>query len=141
MKVCAKGFTLIELMIAVVIIAILAAIAYPSYVDYIRKARRADGMDALLVVQNLQEKYRANNTTYGTLAQIGYAGATATTSIEGRYTIAITAGSNTATGYIATATGVGDQANDDEGATSCSPLTITVAAATPRGAKAPAACW
>jgi len=133
----AKGFTLIELMIAVVIIAILAAIAYPSYVDYIRKARRADGMDALLVVQNLQEKYRANNTTYGTLAQIG----AAANSVEGRYTIAITAGSNTATGYIVTATGVGDQANDSVGETSCSPLTITVSAANPRGEKEEAVCW
>ncbi|MGD9661071.1 MAG: type IV pilin protein [Porticoccaceae bacterium] len=132
----AKGFTLIEMMIVVVIIAILAAIAYPAYQDYVRKARRADAMDALLVVQNLQEKYRANNTTYGTLAQIGFTG---TASVEGRYTIAVTG--NTAVAYTVTATGVGDQANDSVGATSCSPLTITVSADNPRGVKTPPACW
>ena len=132
----AKGFTLIEMIIVVVIVAILAAIALPAYQDYVRKARRADGMDALLLVQNLQEKYRANNTTYGTLAQIGY---NDTSSQEGRYTIAVTG--NTAVAYTVTATGVGDQANDAVGATSCSPLTITVSAVNPRGAKNPAVCW
>lgn len=133
-----KGFTLIEMMIAVAVIAILAAIAFPAYQDYIRKARRSDAMDALLAIQNMQERYRANNTTYGTLAQIGYNG---TASSEGYYTIAITAGTISATGYAATATGIGDQANDAQGATSCSPLTITVNAANPRGNKTPAVCW
>lgn len=42
------GFTLIELMIAVVIAGILAAVAYPSFVSYVQKARRADAKAALL---------------------------------------------------------------------------------------------
>ena len=136
-----QGFTLIEMMIAVAVIAILAAIAFPAYQDYIRKARRSDAMDALLAIQNMQERYRANNTTYGTLAQIGYSADANPTSNEGFYNIAITAGTISATGYAATATGIGDQANDAQGATSCSPLTITVNAANPRGNKTPAVCW
>jgi type IV pilus assembly protein PilE len=44
----ARGFTLIELMIVVVVIAILAAIAYPSYQDQVLKTRRAEGKAALL---------------------------------------------------------------------------------------------
>ena len=131
-----NGFTLIEMMIAVVVIAILAAIALPAYQDYVRKARRSDAMDALLLIQNLQERYRANNPTYGTLAQIG----AETTSLENFYNIAVV-GTPNAVAYQVTATGVGDQANDAVGATSCSPMTITVSAANPRGAKTPAVCW
>jgi len=41
------GFTLIEIVIAVVIVAILASIAIPGYQEQIRKARRADVMDLL----------------------------------------------------------------------------------------------
>jgi len=42
-----KGFTLIELMIAVAIIGILAAIAYPSYQSYVIKTKRTDMMSEM----------------------------------------------------------------------------------------------
>ncbi|MBK5937990.1 hypothetical protein CCR96_01580 [Halochromatium roseum] len=64
------GFTLIELMIAVAIVGILAAIAYPSYLDYVRKSRRSDALSALSSTQLAQEKWRANNIAYGTVAEI-----------------------------------------------------------------------
>lgn len=130
-----KGFSLIELMVAVIIIGILTAIALPAYQDYVRKARRADAYDSLLFIQNLQEKWRANNTTYGSDTQIGAPG----TSLEGHYTIAVSG--NTATGYVLTATAGGDQVNDKEGTVSCTPLEITVTAGSPRGAKSPPECW
>ncbi|HET9108841.1 MAG TPA: prepilin-type N-terminal cleavage/methylation domain-containing protein, partial [Steroidobacteraceae bacterium] len=44
----ADGFTLIELMIAVVVVAILMAIAVPSYESYVEKSRRTDAKTALL---------------------------------------------------------------------------------------------
>ena len=94
------GFTLIELMIVVVIIGILASIAYPSYQDYVIRAKRADGKAALLKVQLAQEKYRANNISYGSLAQLGLAD----TSPDGYYFIAIP--SRGTTTYTATATPV-----------------------------------
>jgi type IV pilus assembly protein PilE len=103
------GFTLIELMITVAVVAVLAGVAYPSYTEYVHKARRADAKAALLKVQLAQEKYRANNTSYGTLAQIGVS----STSPDQYYTIAVT--SNTATGYTATATPAGRQTGDSCG--------------------------
>lgn len=131
-----RGFTLIEVIIVVLIVGILAAIATPAYQDYVRKARRSDAMDTMLGLQNQQERYRANNTTYGDEADLGLAEPVPT--VEGFYTIQIS--DNDATGYTLTATALGDQANDTDCAGD-NAMTITVAPATPRGAKAPADCW
>lgn len=94
-----SGFTLMELMIVVAIIGILAAIAYPSYTDYVTRSKRSDGKAALLQAQLAQEKYRANNISYGTLAQININA----TSAEGYYTVAISGTPDAAT-YTVTAT-------------------------------------
>ena len=59
-----KGFTLIELMIAVAIVGILAGIAYPSYQDSVRKSRRADAKGALLGFANAMERYFTENNSY-----------------------------------------------------------------------------
>ena len=66
-----KGFTLIELMVVITIIAIIAAIAIPSYVNQVRKSRRADATSTLGDAQLRQERWRAENPAFGTLAQIG----------------------------------------------------------------------
>lgn len=87
-----------ELMIVVAIIGILAAIAVPAYSEYVIKGKRSDAKAALLNAQLAQEKYRANNTSYGTLAQIGVS----STSPDGYYTIAIS-GTPDATSYTVTA--------------------------------------
>lgn len=58
------GFTLVEMMITVVVIGILVAVAYPTYIDQVRKGRRADAFDALVLVQQQQERYRSQNQQY-----------------------------------------------------------------------------
>jgi type IV pilus assembly protein PilE len=68
-----KGFTLIELMIAVAIIGILAAIAYPNYTEGVRKSRRADAKGALLGLSNAMERRFTETNSY-----VGAAGTTAT---------------------------------------------------------------
>jgi type IV pilus assembly protein PilE len=37
----ARGFSLIELMIVIVIVGVLSAIAWPSYQDYVRRGNRS----------------------------------------------------------------------------------------------------
>lgn len=57
-----RGFTLIELMIAMVVIAILAAVGYPSYLDYVARGKRAEGKGALLrAAQQMERFYSVNN--------------------------------------------------------------------------------
>ncbi len=117
------------------IIAILAAVALPSYFDSIRKSRRADAMDALLTLQNQQEKWRANDTDYGTLTEL--TGAATATSLDGYYTL--TVGGLSAVAYTLTATATGAQASD----THCAAMTLAVSAGNPRGLKGGtnADCW
>ena len=62
-----QGFTLVELMIALVIIGVLAALAYPTFLDAIRKGRRAEAFTALAAVQQAQERWRSNNATYASM--------------------------------------------------------------------------
>lgn len=60
----ASGFTLVELMIAIAIIAILSALAWPTLQEAVHRSRRADAMAALSVIQQAQERWRANNPEY-----------------------------------------------------------------------------
>ncbi|MDF1655189.1 MAG: type IV pilin protein [Coxiellaceae bacterium] len=129
-----RAFTLMELVITVAIVAILAAVAIPTFNSYLLKSHRSDAYSSLLSMQLAEERYRASNTSYGTLAQV-WNGVTATEG--GRYTLAV---SNTsATTYTLTATAVGGQASDSEDGTSCATLTITYSAGVE--SKTPAACW
>ena len=128
------GFTLTEVMIAVLIVSILAIIAVNVYSSYVRAGRRADGMNTITSIALAQEKYRTSNLQYGSLAQV-WGGVTS--SAGGYYTLAISGTS--ATGYTITATAQGNQANDQENGVSCTTLTLVVSNATVT--KTPAGCW
>ena len=100
-----RGFTLIELVIAIAIVGIIAAIAVPSFMEQIRKSRRSEALQGLTQIQTSQERWRSFHTTYGSGADIGLP-------TSDNYTFAITSGSNTATAWVATAAPRGAQLGD-----------------------------
>ncbi len=111
-----RGFTTIELLIALVVLGLLVVVALPSFRDQLRKARRSDAVAALANLQQAQERWRSTNALYAPNAQLTTGLAQKSTSASGYYTLAITA--NSATGYTATATAVsGTSQADDTGCT------------------------
>jgi type IV pilus assembly protein PilE len=58
------GFTLIELMIAVVIAAVLMAVAYPNYRDYALRARIGEATTNLQGMRSVAERYFQDKRTY-----------------------------------------------------------------------------
>jgi type IV pilus assembly protein PilE len=138
------GFTLIELVIAMLIVAMLAAIAIPGYSSYVRKARRTDAKSALLNLASLEERYFSTQNTYSTTStDLGYPAWPVT--ITNEYTIpapsvlaATTAAPATYT-FVATATG--DQVKD----TQCQTFTVTSTglqtATNSAGTDNTATCW
>lgn len=129
-----RGFSLMELLVAIAIVAILATIAIASYRSYALKANRTDAYRTLLAIQLAEEKYRMNSATYGTLAQVWNSVAVTP---SGFYQLSISNLSGTT--YTITATAQGTQSVDAEDGTSCA--TITLAFANGVTTRTPAACW
>lgn len=136
-----RGFTLVELMIAVVIAAILATIAVPSYMEYVRKSRRAEAMESLYTLQLAQEKWRATNTAYGSLSDLGINALTS----SGNYKLAIKlpASPDDQTSYTAVATAVTgtSQADDKANGVSCATMTVDQDGPVYDSPKGVQACW
>jgi type IV pilus assembly protein PilE len=133
-----QGFTLVELVIAMVIIATLAAIAIPSYSSYVLKSHRTEAKGALLDLAASEERYYSTNNQYTTNPSLlGYP-ATYTTppfpiGTGGYYSVqtitltAVTAPSGTSVGspatFTITANAVGNQLKD----TACASFTVSSA--------------
>jgi type IV pilus assembly protein PilE len=60
----AKGFTLIEVMVVVVIVAILAAVALPSYNDYVKRGKIQEATSQLLSMRTKIELYFQDQRSY-----------------------------------------------------------------------------
>lgn len=95
------GFTLIELMIAVIVVGILTAIALPSYQSYVRRAACENTKSVLVGAGNVMERFRAQNNTYSG-ADLGSYAASPVDGSDKDANIAVTAAD--ATSYTLTAT-------------------------------------
>lgn len=122
-----RGFTLIELMIAVAIVGILAAVAYPSYTEYIRKGVRRAAQAQMLDIANREQQFLLANRAYATYSALTASGYTLPTELAGKYTPSIFVGSATVPAFTITFTAAGSQLKDgdltfnSEGLKGCGP--------------------
>lgn len=94
------GFTLIELMIAVVIVGILSMVALPAYNDYVIRGKIPDATSNLASKRVQQEQFFQDNRTY-----VGGTGCGNDTTTSQNFNFSCT--NVAATTYTLTATGKG----------------------------------
>lgn len=121
----ARGFTLIELVIAMVVVAILAAIAIPSYDYAVQKSRRTDAKTAVLDLAAREQRYYSVQNAFTTsFVALGYASAGNPTSVSvgsGYYNVTLGPAAPTdPPTFTVTATATGSQLND----TACRTFTV-----------------
>ena len=88
----ARGFSLTELMIVIVIVGVLAAFGLPAYQDYSRASKRSDAHEGLLRMAQLQERFFTDNNSYAVNAtQLLYTNLTPE-SRGGFWNLSVTAG-------------------------------------------------
>lgn len=131
-----RGFSLIELMIAVTIAAIVMAIAIPSYTQYVMRGRRVAAQSCLAELSQFMERFYTSNQSYMTgtpLAAPVLPDLTCSRDLTDFYTFSLPA--TTATTYRVEAAVVAGSAQEDD---MCGDMGITNT-----GAKSPATdgCW
>jgi type IV pilus assembly protein PilE len=137
MKKIQAGFTLIELMIAVIVVGILFGVAIPSYQNSVRKTDRSEAKSELATVAGrLQSCYSTygqyNNDLCGVYKAMK--DGEITSSGSGFYSVDFaTASAITTTSYTLTAKAIKLPQTKDTG---CTEMTLSHT-----GVKAPATCW
>lgn len=83
-----RGFSLIELMVAVAIAAIIAVVAIPSYKSHVAKGNRATAQAFMLDIENREKQYMLDARSYtNSLSTLGL---NAPADVSKNYTITIT---------------------------------------------------
>jgi len=120
LRVASAGFTLTELMVALVIGAILLSIGIPSYMGQVRTSRRTDARTALLDLAGREERLYATTNAYSaTPSALGYSApgdAFPMTVGSGYYQIAVAAALGPPATFTLTATpivGMGQENDTD----------------------------
>ena len=87
-----RGFSLLELLAAIVIVATLAAAATPLYRKHAQQLRYLDGQTRLLEVMDLEHRYHAQTLTYtDDFKRLGLDGEDAHLSAHGHYRVSAAA--------------------------------------------------
>ena len=127
-----KGFTLIEMLIALACVDLLASFAWPSYQSLILKSQRAQARASLLQAAHWLERAASANGSYPLTADVP----ASVLQIDGqRYKMSVT---SSAQSYTLSATPLGAQAAD-----TCGTLTVNhLGVRNVQGASQTAAqCW
>ena len=74
----AGGFTLIELMIAIIVVGILAAVAYPQYTEFVQRSKITDATSQMNDFRVRMEQFFQDNRSYVTAGNCGVADPAAT---------------------------------------------------------------
>jgi len=129
----ARGFSLMEVIVVMVMLGILAAIAIPNYSEYIRRGHRSAAQAYLLDLASRQVQFYLDRRVFAD--NVAALNLTAPTEIANRYTVAIAVAAGPPATFTITATPTGTQAGDR-----CGDLTIDQTGA--RGASgATTGCW
>jgi type IV pilus assembly protein PilE len=117
MRARVQGFTLMEVVIAMVIIAILTAIAIPNYAAYVQRSNRSEARSQMLEATIWMERWRTERGRYDDPGSPGSPPPAFPTTLQqspstgtAKYTIAVV--TPTAVAYTITATPVGVMAGD-----------------------------
>jgi type IV pilus assembly protein PilE len=124
-----RGFTLIELMVAVAVVAIVATIAYPSYTAHMVKGRRSSAESTLLDIAQRQQQYLLDVRGYA--PDVTTLNATVPATVSPYYTIAIAQAAGPPPTFTVTATPIAGTAQAGD-------VTLTINNA---GVKTPAGTW
>jgi type IV pilus assembly protein PilE len=102
-----RGFTLVELVIAVAVIAILTAVALPSYQSYVKRANRSSAQSLMLDLANREQQYLLDNRSFlggGASAVTTLIPSGVPTEVSSLYTVTITATAGPPPTFLITAT-------------------------------------
>lgn len=111
-----KGFSLIELLVAIAVLGILAALAMPAYHSYRLRANRVEARVTLVEAAQLAERWFVRNNTYAGVDDVNTGDPMfPATSPHGLYTLAYNAPA--AAAFSITATATGSQLGDSDCAT------------------------
>lgn len=86
-----RGFSLVELLVAMLVLAVLLGIAIPGYKDYMIRANKSAVKAVMLEVSSRQEQFLMTTGAYGTLAQLNY---TVPSEVSTVFDINLTTGTN-----------------------------------------------